>query len=400
MKIGIDCRNILHPDAGESAGIGHYVHHLVAALLKKDVTNEYVLFFDNHDVAAAKHELLRGNPRVTARVLPFRTIRRVMPFIYRHLVVASVFEREKLDLLHGPANVVPLFYRRPWVVTVHDLAIYDHPEWFPPGSLGTQRFSTAVLVPHSVKHARRVIAVSQTTANDIARIFGLDKSKIDVVHEGNEIVAPGHDQAEVFARHGLKKGEYFLFLGTVEPRKNVATAIRAFVAAAKNGWIPDRAQFIIAGGRGWKNAGVFAEMREANDVFGSERVRYLGYVPAVEKSSLIGGAAAFVFPSHYEGFGLPVLEAMSLGTPVIASSTPALAEVCGSAALLVPPTDVDGFAQAFRDVWNDAALKEKLSRSGIERGREFTWQRAARETVSVYKRATTEAVSATGHDAS
>lgn len=399
MKIGIDCRNILHPEAGESAGIGHYVHHLVAALLKEDGTNEYVLFFDNHDVAATKRELVAGNPRVAARVLPFRKLRRLLPFVYSHLVVASVFEREHLDLLHGPANVVPLFYRRPWVVTVHDLAIYDHPEWFPPGSLGTHRFSTAVLVPHAIGHARRIIAVSQTTANDISRIFGMEKSRVHVVHEGTETASSPQDQAAVLARHRLRKDEYFLFLGTVEPRKNIATAVRAFATAVRSGWLSETAQFIIAGGRGWKNADVFAAMREANDALGKDRVLYLGYVQASEKASLIAGAAAFVFPSLYEGFGLPVLEAMSLGTPVIASDTPALAETCGKAALLVPPTDVSAFAGAFREVWNDPELKAILRGSGMERSKHFTWERAAHETLKVYEQAMADGIYTKGHDA-
>ncbi len=251
MRIGIDCRSILHPEAGESAGVGHYVHHLVDALLREDSRNEYVLFFDNRDVAEAKRGLYRKNPRVTARTLPFRTIRRAMPFVYGHLVVASVFDRERLDLLHGPANVVPLFYRRPWVVTVHDLAIYDHPDWFPGGALGTQTFSTAILVPHSVNHARRVIAVSQTTKKDLTRFFGLDERKIDVVYEGATLPpATGRGAAGAVSRHGLEKGKYLLWIGTVEPRKNVGTAVRAFVHGVLRGWIPDDVRFAIAGRRG------------------------------------------------------------------------------------------------------------------------------------------------------
>ncbi|HSD11937.1 MAG TPA: glycosyltransferase family 1 protein [Patescibacteria group bacterium] len=400
MRIGIDCRSILHPEAGESAGVGHYVHHLVAALLREDVRNEYVLFFDNRDVAEAKRDLLRGNPRVTARALPFRTLRRAMPFVYSHLVVSSVFDRERLDLLHGPANVVPFFYRRPWVVTVHDLAIYDHPEWFPAGSLGTQTFSKSVLVPHSLRHARRVIAVSQATKRDAMRIFGLDERKIDVVYEGAEPPDSKGDPGAALSRLGLAKGDYLLWLGTVEPRKNVAAAIRAFAHAARRGWLPERVDFVLAGRRGWKDRTSFDAIRDANEAIGGTRarVRYVGYLSAEDKHAVTASAGAFIFPSLYEGFGLPPLEAMAAGVPVIASDTAAVAEVCGDAALLVAPTDEEGFAHAIRAVWNDRAEAERLRDAGLRRAADFSWRKAARETLAVYERSARTAVSSVGHD--
>jgi len=396
VKIGIDCRSILHPEAGESAGVGHYVHHLVASLLALDRGNEYVLFFDNHDAAAAKRELLAGHPRASARVLPFRSIRRYMPFVYGHMVVTSVFERERLDLLHGPANVVPLFYRRPWVVTVHDLAIYDHPEWFPPGALGTQSFSKSLLVPHAVGHARRVIVPSFATRADVMRNFGLVEQKIDVIPEGAE--APPAGDADALARHRLQKGKYLLFLGTIEPRKNIATAIRAFAHAAKRGWLPDDAIFAVAGGRGWKDKPAFDAAADANRELGRERVRFLGYLPHRDKHAVVAFAAAFVFPSLYEGFGLPVLEAMAAGVPVIASDTAALAEVCGEAAILVAPRDEEGIAHALRSVWQDAAFAGRLRDAGLERAAAFTWRRTAEMTLASYVRATAPRVESRGHD--
>lgn len=396
MRIGIDCRSILHPEAGESAGVGHYVHHLVAALLEEDVRNEYVLFFDNHDVAEAKRELVGKDPRVSVRVLPFRSFRRALPFVYSHMIVSAIFERERLDILHGPANVVPLFYRRPWIVTVHDLAIYDHPEWFPVGTLGGQTFSKSLVVPHAIMHARRVIAVSRSTRDDIMRNFSLVEQKIDIIHEGAETprVAAGD---EVLARHGLRKGEYALFLGTIEPRKNVAVAVRAFAHAAKRGWIPEHAVFVVAGRRGWKDRPTFDAIGAANAALGGDRVRHVGYVPHANKHALIASAAAFVFPSLYEGFGLPALEAMAAGVPVVASDTPALVEVCGDAAILVSPSDEEGFAHALREVWNDPASAERLRRAGKERAAGFTWGRAARETIRAYERAVSTPASALAH---
>jgi glycosyltransferase involved in cell wall biosynthesis len=398
MKIGIDCREILHPEAGESAGVGHYVHHLVAALAAEDVRNEYVLFFDNHDVAEAKRETIGGNPRFVSRILPFRALRNV-PFLYSHAFVAAAFKRERLDVLHGPANVVPLFYRRPWVVTVHDLAIYEHPEWFPAGMSGSPLFSTTVLVPHSLKHAERVIAVSHATARDARRLFDIEERRIDVIPEGMNPMPASADGAAILKRYALTKGKYFLFLGTIEPRKNIATAIHAFVEAVRRGWLPTNASFVIAGGRGWKNEDVFRAMCEANAVLGTERVRCIGYLPDDHKHAVLFCAAALVFPSHYEGFGLPVLEAMGLGTPVIASDTDALTELCGGAAVQRNAADVDGFAEAMRTVWHDAAAVEKFRARGLERAKTFTWKKAAQETIRTYERAFSTRPSVMSHDA-
>lgn len=402
MKIGIDCSNILHPAAGESAGVGHYVHHLVTELLAQDRTNQYVLFFDNHDVARAKHELVQGRPNVTARVLPFRTMRKALPFIYRHMVVAGVFEREKLDLLHGPANSVPMFYRRPWTVTVHDLAIYDHPEWFPSG----QKFATEVVVPHSIEHALRIIAVSQTTAADIKRLFKVRPDRIDVIPEGVTMppanapdeFATSEERAALGARD-LAPQEYFLFVGTLEPRKNIVTMVRAFALAASEGRIPVQARLAIAGGRGWKNADILAAVREANRQLRAESVLLLGYVSAAEKITLMRHARAFVFPSWYEGFGLPVLEAMALGTPVIASNTPALAETCGDAAWLIPPDDVSALAFAMTELWHDVDHRASRRTAGIYRAAQFTWHAAAEATRRSYELAGQVTVRTDDHDA-
>lgn len=385
MRVGIDCRVILDPAAGGGAGVSHYVHHLVENLIAEEGDDEFVLFFDNHDAASARHALGRAQPNVMIRMLPFQAFKKYLPFVRAHMVVASAFARERLDVLHGPANVLPLFYRGRSVVTIHDLAAYDHPEWFPPALPGSRTFSTRVVVPSSVARARRVIAVSEQTRRDIMRIFGQNKAEIDVVYEGVDPVVSLPGAAEVLARHGLRPGKYVLFLGTVEPRKNVDVLARAFVRASAR--LPQDVTLVIAGADGWKFSGVADALDDARKKIGEHRVRRIGYVPHAEKSAVIAGAAAFAFPSSFEGFGLPPLEAMAHGVPVVSSDVSSLPEVLGDAALLVPPRDEAALADALVSVLTDPSFSRSLIEKGLRRAGELSWRRAAKETLAVYRNA-------------
>lgn len=398
MRIGIDCRTMLDwRKGGEAAGIGHYTYYLVKHLLRQDHENEYVLFVDRHLSGRVKAEFGRRQPnKVAVRHFPFQVVDQAMPFVYGHMAVSVMFERLKLDLLHAPANALPLFYHGRAVVTVHDLAIYDHPDWFPSPYPGTLGFAERVIVPYSVKHARRVIAVSKQTKRDLQRIFRLPGRKIDVVYEGAEeppAGAFGEAADKTLKDLGLTRGKYFLYLGTVETRKNVPALVRAFVTAAgRSGGRGLDLDLIIAGKRGWNHDAALKAMRAANaqlgpGVGGRERVRYLGYLPAGKKPAVIAGAAAFVFPSLYEGFGLPVIEAMSLGVPVIASDRASLPEICGDAAILVNPEKEAAIANAMLKLSAKPDLAVELGRRGAVRAAGFTWEKAARETLAVYRKA-------------
>jgi glycosyltransferase involved in cell wall biosynthesis len=387
MRIGIDCRSILAPKSGEFAGVGHYTHFLVKHLLQLDHENEYVLFFDRAGAAAAKREIVAGRENTRTRLIPFLALKRHLPFVYSHLFISSVFAKEKLDLLHAPANSLPLFYKGPSVVTIHDLAVYDHPEWFPGELPGGQTFSTRIVVPRSVSAARRVIAPSECTKRDLVSIFHADPSRIDVVPEGSEEKRPPTDAEGRVARFGLTPGNYALFVGTLEPRKNIPAAVHAFARAALRGWLPDDAVFAIAGARGWKEGPIIEAVTQANVKLGCERVRLLGYVSHEDKISLMAKARVFVFPSLYEGFGLPIIEAMRLGVPVIASNTSSIPEMADGAARLVHPKDEEGIEEALRDVFGSDELATRAAKEGVERGRLFTWDRTAEMTLTVYRKA-------------
>lgn len=372
MRIAIDCRTLVHPGFGEGAGIGHYTYYLVKHLLKLDARDQFVLFFDDQIADEAVESITAGHPHVEVRRFPFHQYRKALPGIYSHFLLTSFFARARPSVLHVPGGNLPLNYRGPSVVTVHDLAIFEHPEWFP-----RQRISVNVLYPKTVRTASRLIAVSEATKNDLHRRFPSSRSKTSVVYPGVEI--PAETVEDVELTYDLKR-PYILFLGTIEPRKNVEGLIKAYLKLSVE------YDLIIAGAPGWKYGGAMRAISDAAKKTHG-RVRDLGYVPHAAKFELMRRASAFVFPTFYEGFGLPVLEALALGVPVVASDIPAIREVTGDAAVLVDPTDSDAIARGIQSVLSDEKLWSKLHEHGPRRAHAFSWEKTARETLEIYHKA-------------
>ena len=384
MRIAIDCRPIVSPEHGEMTGIGQYVRHLVRHLLKIDEENDYVLFFDERARKGDAAALVGPHRNARTVTLPLSRFKKLLPYAYSHRFVASAIAKAGADVFHATTGSAPLGYRGTTVATAHDLAIYLHPEWFP----GAQFFSRRFVVPASLRRAARVIAVSASTKRDLMEVFGLPSEKIAVVHEGVEAAPP--EAWERGKPHGLAK-PYLLFLGTVEPRKNVEGLVRAYASLAERfPQLVGETELVIAGARGWKSGKAFAAIDAANKALGRKgpRVRVLGYVPEKEKPALMAGALAFVFPSRYEGFGLPVLEAMALGVPVITSNVSSLPDIAGGgAALLVDPEKPAELSLALKHLLEDDAKRAELGRRGLERSTEFDWDKTAGETLEVYEAA-------------
>lgn len=373
MRIGIDCRTVLSPGVGEQAGVGHYTYYLLKNLLRLDRDNHYVLFFDSR----MKNRSEFQGKNVTVTAFPFSQYRKFLPFVYSHMLIAAQLLRHRLDVYHSPANVVPLTYLKTSVITVHDLAIYRNPAWFP-----TQVFSTRLLVPQSVKRARRIIAVSQSTRKDLRDLFSVPARKISVIPEGVDVkLLPLKDRTVDVRRKYKLPERYLLFVGTLEPRKNVPHLVRAFGALARQPKYRD-VGLVLAGAWGHKGSEVFEEIAEQNL---KARVWYLGYLPHNEKLNALKQATAFVFPSLYEGFGLPVLEAMALGTPVVTSRVSSLPEVAGTAALLVDPEDTGELTRALGRVLDSAGLRARLVSAGRAQAAKFSWAATARATLAVYR---------------
>lgn len=384
MRIAIDCRPIVSPERGEMAGIGQYARALTRHLLRIDEDNRYVLFFDERATKSTIAEILGGHANVEAKTLPLSRFKRLFPYAYSHRYVASAIAKAGVDVFHATTGSLPLGYRGRSVATVHDLAIYEHPEWFPGGQFFSRRF----VVPASLRRATKVIAVSESTKRDIQRVFALPPEKIAVVHEGVE--APPAEAWESPKPDGLDK-PYILFLGTIEPRKNIEGLVAAYASLVERfPKLVGETELVIAGVRGWKSEKAFAAIDAANRAFGvrGPRVRVLGYVPEERKPALMAGALAFVFPSRYEGFGLPVLEAMSFGVPVVTSNVSSLPEIAGrGAALLVDPDSQAELSLALKHLLEDEGKRAELGRRGLERSTEFRWDKTAGETLEVYEEA-------------
>lgn len=288
-------------------------------------------------------------------------------FIGRHLQWPAQIRRLKPDAYFGPAGAMPLGKLGcASVITIHDLAIYQNPNWFP-----RQPLSTALVVPRSVVRADRVIAVSESTAQDVVKVFGVDRRRIDVVPHG---ISPkfrpmaSDELAGARSRLGLPE-RFILFVGTVEPRKNLPTLLEAWAM------MRDRPDLVVVGTWGW----LYADVQEQMERLGPA----LHHLPGLDPDDLpavYNLARVLAHPAWYEGFGLPPLEAMACGTPVIVSDRSSLPEVVGDAGIVVPADQPEAWRKALERVVGDTDFAAGQRRRGILRAAQFSWGRAARMT--------------------
>ncbi|MCL5436115.1 MAG: glycosyltransferase family 4 protein [Patescibacteria group bacterium] len=386
MRIGIDCRTILNPSAGEKAGIAHYTYHLVKALLRLNRADEFMLFFD-HRAKNIYRDFLE--PNTVIRFFTYSEYKKYLPYLYSHILAASNLTAEKLDIYHSPANVVPLGYKGKYVVTIHDLAIYRDPGIFP----SRQGFSIKYLVPKSLNRARKVIAVSESTKKDVLDFFKIPDERVQVIYEGvdhqrfNQETDPDATREYLRQKYRIKKS-FLLFVGTLEPRKNLIRLLEAvYLLSKQDPQFLKQYQLVLAGSPGWLYKEIYEEVKSRHL---ESCVVFTGYLPAEDVPKFYATAESFVYPSLYEGFGLPILEAFSAGVPVVTSNTSALAEVSGGAAILVDPLDIDGLARAVHKTLRDLKLREDLKARGRKRASEFSWEKCAQETMELYRQVNTQ----------
>jgi glycosyltransferase involved in cell wall biosynthesis len=304
------------------------------------------------------------------------------PRLWTHLRLSVEMALRPPDLLFVPAHVLPLIHPRRSVVTVHDLGYLRHPEAHRPADRRYLAWSTG----WNARRASMILADSAATAADLTAAHGVDSARVRVVYLGrDETLAPVRDGlvlANAQARYGIG-GRYLLYVGTLQPRKNLARVISAFSQLASASALAD-VQLVLAGKRGWLYDDLFTQVARLGL---AGRVLFPGYIPESDLPALLGGALAFVYPTLYEGFGIPVLEAGACGVPVITSNTSSLPEVAGDAALLVDPYDVDAIADAMYRLVTDEALRAELTRRGAENVKRFSWEKCARETLAVLEQA-------------
>jgi glycosyltransferase involved in cell wall biosynthesis len=294
-------------------------------------------------------------------------------------VAGRAARRAGADLLHGVHYELPLRSRLPQVVTVHDLTLLTHPEWHEASKV--RYFGWAMR--RAVAAATRVICVSATTAADLTERLGLPADRVDVTPLGTDLRPASPGQVAALRRRLGLDGPYLLGLGTVEPRKDLPTLVRAFAALAAD--LPHR--LVLAGLAGW-GAGALEAAVAASGV--ADRILVPGYVSEADKAALVTGADVFAYPSLYEGFGLPVVEAMACGTPVVTTTGGSLPEVACDAAALVEPGDDTALAAAVAKLATDPAARADAATRGLARAATFTWARCAELTAAAYSRAILE----------
>jgi alpha-1,3-rhamnosyl/mannosyltransferase len=376
MRVALDGQPLLAP----LAGVGHYTGQLIHALARADVRHRYYVLLPRPVRAVWRRSTFAVFPEANVEVVIPSWCGAVRARIRRQLGYVAEIGRDiepPVDVFHATNHIFPYHVRAARrVVTIHDMTLLLHPEWHPPDRL-------AVMVPSfepAVTLADHVITPSASTRNDVIKLLSVDPDRVSVIPEGVDAIFAPRGAAEVQARLaplGLTAGEYLLFVGTVEPRKNLARLLRAVELAA-----PALGPLVLAGGQGWKNAQILDALTRLER---SGRARRLGYVPDELRPALLAGARAFVYPSLYEGFGLPPLEAMACGTPVLTSNVSSLPEVVGDAALLVDPEDVEALTAALARIWADDALRADLRARGLAQARRFSWERTAQLTLDVYR---------------
>ncbi|MBM4038963.1 MAG: glycosyltransferase family 4 protein [Planctomycetes bacterium] len=324
-------------------------------------------------------ERLLNGARVGIERLPVSNRSRLLRIVYEER-----FLRRRLkgfDLFHAAGYVAPKRLPCPLVLSIYDLVALTHPELAKRSNAWHYRWR----LPRSARAAARVIVPLDCVARQVAERLGVERERVRVVPLGVDahLKPPSlDDRARVRARHHLAR-PYILFVGNIEPKKNLPTLLRAFAALKRDG---QPHELVIAGKRGWKCRDVFALPAELGI---EDSVRFLGYVEEEDLAGLYGGAELFAFPSLVEGFGLPPIEAMACGTPVVTSDTEVLVESTGDAAEHVPALDPEALADAMRRILGDAALRERLRAAGLARAAQFTWPRAAEATRAVYRDALT-----------
>jgi glycosyltransferase involved in cell wall biosynthesis len=364
MKIGID----ITTSKSDQGGTGTYVNNLYKSI--NLVKSREILYegFVSDDLGSS----VRNKKIISKIVTLYRDI------IWNFLILPVYVLIKKIDVLHMPANIAPWYMPCPLILTIFDTAIFKEDAKFTTWFYHYAKF----VIPRAAKRADYIITISEYSKKEIIKYLGVDPNKIVVTYlsageafqlQDKEIVR------SVINKYDL--GDYILSVGTLVPRKNVITSLRAFYEIKQQGY---DGHFVHVGSFGWMYDDV---MNEVEKLGIQEFVHFLGHISESELVCLYNGARLMVYPSLYEGFGIPPLEAMSCGCPVITSNVTSIPEVVGQAALLVEPQNVQEIVEAMRRILYDEEFASNLSKAGLERATQFSWEQCASETLKVYEAA-------------
>ena len=373
MKIGVDIRALMDE---RYSGVPAYTEQLLREILRQDQENEYYLFYNSfHDFSQRFAVWESERVKVVGTHYPNKIYNYLLQKIFRR----PFLDRElgEVDLFWSPHfNFSNFSSATKSVLTVHDLSFLRAPEFFS----GRKNFWHRLLgLKRLIARADAIVAISENTKFDLLDIFKVPAEKIQVIYSGLNL--PAAAEVDLSSKYGLKNG-FILAIGTIEPRKNLDGLILAYnILRQENPEL--KVQLVLAGSSGWRNAHIYQLAKKSPF---SRDIIFTGYVSEGEKIHLYRHAGLLAFPSFYEGFGFPPLEAMSYGLPVIASNNSSLPEVLGGAALLINPISVSEIAAALKIVLTDDALRNKLAAEGKKRLALFSWEKTAKEYLELFKK--------------
>ena len=374
-RIGINA-HLLSGEAGyRRAGIHHYMAQVLRHLPALPHLHYTIFTRCQGDIPT-----VHGRAFVSSR---WPTERRLVRIVWEQTGWPLAAWRARLDLLHGMAFATPVLAPCPTVVTVYDLSFVHYPDRFP----AAQRLYLLAQTRRSCRHSRRVVAISAAGRQDIHDVLGIPLAQIDVVSPGVDAAFRPLPAAEIAAFRRAKQlpDRFVLHVGTLQPRKNLPTLIRAFAQMRAAVHLKD-VQLVLVGGKGWFYDEIFTQV-EALGL--REQVRFTGYVPDDELPLWYNAGTLLAFPSVYEGFGMPILQAMACGTPVVAAATSAIPEVTGPAALHFDPHDVAALSGNMARLLDDPSLVAIMRAQGLAQAQQFTWEQAGQQMVAVYQKALT-----------
>ncbi|MCK5084589.1 MAG: glycosyltransferase family 4 protein [Candidatus Pacebacteria bacterium] len=375
MIIGIDIRMLAQ---GTRSGIEEYTINLLSNMISLDNNIEYKLFYNGYKKTELEYDFLKLS---NVQLKEFKIPNRILDASFQFLNYPKIDKMlEKVDVFFSPHIFSSSLSKKcRTITTFHDLSFESYPEFY---STGKNYWHFLMNPRKQARKADQIIAVSKSTKDDLINIYNIKPEKIKVIYSGIDQESRIKNQesriSKIKKRYNLPD-RYILYLGTLEPRKNIIGLIKAFEILNSRFKIPDsKFQLIIAGSKGWLYNDIFKTVENSpvkNDIV------FTGFVDNKDKSALYSLADLFVYPSFYEGFGFPPLEAMAAGTPVVTSNFSSLPEAVGDAAIMVNPYNLDELAKGMEMVLTDEKLKNILIERGLEQIKKFSWQKCARETL-------------------
>lgn len=373
MNVAINAQLLNTGATYRSSGVSKYSENLLRYMDRADSAHIQLCAFTN----AREFDL--QNIALQRTTLPLH--KPAARIAWEQIVLPRLLHKQRADLVHGLVNVLPLSTRVPGVVTIHDLSFLRMPEVLPRAKAAY----LARLCRASVAKANHVIAVSQQTADDVMHFFDIPAAKIDVIYNGvgDQFVPAAEPVAAFRSEHNLPE-QFILYLGTLEPRKNLEVLIEGYAMWRARPDADPAVKLVLAGAKGWFYEQIFDRVRRLGL---EEEVSFSGYIPDADLPNWYRAALCFVYPSLFEGFGMPVAEAMACGTPVLVSRAGSLLEVVGDAGVVFETEQADDLADKLGTLLADSQVRAKVGKCCLERSARFTWSRAAVETLAIYKQA-------------